>query len=616
MAVLGAAFLILALRLAQLQIMKGIYYRNLSENNRIRAIFLTPPRGYILDRNGEVLANTVASFDATVIPQEVPEDDRFETYLTVGSILGMKPEEIKAKTEGRGPARFRPRLLKRHISREEMAKLEARRIELRGIAVAPTPIRNYPLGDFFAATMGYMGAIGPGELGTPEFTDYDPADFVGRAGIEKSWEKEIRGIPGGLQVEVDVRGRRLRELAKNPAKPGANLVLTIDKTLQEAAEKALGEEVGSLVAMDVRTGDILAMASRPTYNPNDMAAGISSEQWKALAENPFHPLQNRAIQGLYAPGSTFKIIMAAAGLAEGAITTQSTFYCGGRLNFGGRDFGCWKREGHGTVNLATAIEQSCDVYFYQLGLLLGVDTIHDYSRLFGLGEDSGIGLAGEREGLVPSSSWKKKVKGKPWYAGETLSLAIGQGYLQVTPLQLAIMTATIANPSKVRPKPRFVLRIEDGDGKVVKSFEPETAGKLDVNDTWLYAVRDGMRRVVEGSGTGRAARVEGFQVAGKTGTAQVVGMKNGVGGGESVDWIYRDHALFVCFAPYDDPKIAIAVVMDHGGHGGSVAAPKAARVLEAFRDLGKPKPEENEDLVKPVNEGEAKIDEQADKPQD
>ncbi|TLN25227.1 penicillin-binding protein 2, partial [bacterium] len=476
---------------------------------------------------------------------------------------------------------------------EEMAKLEARRIELRGFAVAPTPIRNYPLGTFFAATMGYMGSIGPGELGSDDYKDYDPSDFVGRSGIEYSWEKEMRGTPGGLQVEVDVRGRRLKELAKNPPAPGHNLVLTIDKTLQEAAESALGEEVGSIVAIEVKTGEILAMASRPTFDPNKMAAGVSVKDWQELALNPLHPLQNRAVQGQYAPGSTFKVSTAAAGLADGAITPSTTFYCGGKLNFGGRDFRCWKREGHGSVNVVTALEQSCDVFFYQLGLLLGADKIHDYGRMFGFGEETGIGLIGEKGGLLPSSAWKKRVKGKPWYAGETLSYAIGQGYLTATPLQLAVMAATIANPSAEMIKPRLVKRIEDGNGNQIKTYETEKKGKLPIPDSELYVVREGMRRVVEGAGTARSARVQGFQIAGKTGTAQVIGLEGG-NGGTDVEWKYRDHALFVCYAPYDDPKIAISVVIDHGGHGGSAAAPKAAKVLEAFRDLGKPKPKEGE----------------------
>lgn len=601
--VVAAVFAVLAIRLVYLQLVKGSDYRYQSENNRIRVERIPAPRGVIFDRNREILADTFAAFDAQVIPSELPAEGRWELYSRVGGILGITPGEIEKKVNSRSLPKWRPRLIKRKLTRDEMARMEARRIEFPGFVVAPNPVRTYPFGPLLGPVIGYMGPISPDEIELPQYSDYDPSDYLGRSGIERAWEGKLRGSPGGIQVQVDVVGRKYGTLGRLSSMPGYNIMLTVDRTLQDAAEKALGEEAGSVVAMEVGTGRILAMASRPGFDPNGMAAGVSADYWSELTTNPRHPLNDRPVQGTYAPGSTFKIVMALAGLDQGLITPSTTVVCGGSYTFGGRKFRCWKSSGHGTVNLSTAIEQSCDVYFYKLGVDLGVDKINEYSRMFGLGDRTGIELPGEKTGLIPSTEWKRNARKEPWYPGETVSVAIGQGYVSTTAVQLAQMVATVADPLGRRFKPAIVEAVEEPGGKVIEAFHPVEAGRLPFKMTHLGLVRDGLRRVVV-SGTGKKAAVEDWAVAGKTGTAQVVGMRQGETSEQSAAAAYerRDHALFVCYAPYDNPKIAVAVIVEHGGHGGSAAAPAAQKVIKAYHDILYPPPEIPDPLGDEMNE--------------
>lgn len=591
--VVTAVFTLLASRLIYLEVLRGEEYRYQSENNRIRVERIPAPRGVIFDRNKEILADTFAAFDAMVVPSELPDDRRDELYNAVSALLGLTREEIAKAVKSPGIPKWRPRVLKRRLTREEMARLEARRLELPGFFVTPNPVRTYPLGDMMGIAMGYMGALTEEELTLPQFENYDPADYVGRAGVEKAFESRLKGVPGGVQVEVDVVGRKFGELNRWPASPGNNLVLTIDRAVQEAAEKGLGEEAGSVVAIEVGTGKILALASRPSYDPNVLARGVTSKEWAELTGDPKHPLQNRPVQGTYAPGSTFKIVMALAGLEKGLITPSSSVYCSGGYQFGGRRFRCWKSSGHGQVSLETAIAQSCDVYFYKLGVDLGVDGIYEAATALGMGRPTGIELMGEKSGLIPSSEWKQRVRKEPWYPGETLSVSIGQGYVSTTPLQLAVMMASVADPAGRVMKPTLLERVESPDGKILEVNTPVEISRLPFRQSSLDAVRDGLRQVVA-AGTARSANLQDWAVAGKTGTAQVVGMREGETSAQSAAkaWAYRDHALFVAFAPYRDPKIAVAVIIDHGGHGGSVAAPVAAKVIKAYHDVLYPPPPE------------------------
>ena len=441
----GVFFLLMA-RLFYLQVVAGNRYRDLSENNRIRIERIAPQRGVIFDRNGQLLAGTHVSFDADLVPTEVPRERAAEIFSKAAALLSMTEEEVRRVAAQKNPPPWLARVLKRRLSREEMARLDARRLDLPGIFVTATPVRHYPYGRLMGPTLGYLGTITPEELEGPAFAEYDPNDYIGRAGLERVWEGMLRGTAGGTHVEVDVLGRRLKEVAEKPASAGQNIVLTVDLRVQQAAEEAMGDQAGSVVALDVMTGEVLAMVSRPAYDPNELTVGLDSEAWNKLAGDPLHPLNNRPTQGTYAPGSTFKIVMALAGLDTGTITPMTRFNCNGSYMFGGRAFRCWKREGHGSVDLEHAIEQSCDVYFYQLGAKLGIDAIHDYAVRLGLGGVTGIDLPNEKEGTIPSSEWKRRVLNAPWYAGETISVAIGQGYVTVTPLQLAAMTAAVAHP--------------------------------------------------------------------------------------------------------------------------------------------------------------------------
>ncbi|NTU60046.1 MAG: penicillin-binding protein 2 [Deltaproteobacteria bacterium] len=582
--VVAAAFGALALRLAWLQVVQGPRYGYLSENNRIRLQRYAAPRGVIFDRNGEILADVQATFDATAIPGEIPKAQRPAVYDDLARILSLAPDAVKSVLEGPGPPSWKARVLARQIDRAQMAQLEAHRLELPGVVVQPNPARRYPFGALLGAALGYVGEVSGKEISQPAYAEYEVGDFLGRGGLEWAWEAKLRGEAGGEQVEVDVQGRRLSVLAERPAKPGQSLILSIDRRVQQAAEEALGNQVGSVVVLDVLSGDVLALASRPTFDPNFFARGITPDEWAALANDPHHPLQNRAVQGLYPPASTFKISMALAGLAEGLITPRSRATCSGELTFGGRSYRCWNTGGHGSVDLDGAIAQSCDVYFYQLGLDLGIERISSYAKLFGLGKPSGIDLPGDRTGIVPSKEWKRTARKQPWYQGETVSTSIGQGYLLVTPVQLASMIASVAHPRGVRMAPRLVTRVEDAEGHPLEVIPPREAGRLPFRQAHLDVVRQGLRRVVAGAGgTGHAAEVSGFPVAGKTGTAQVIGMKGEEGSQAGIAWEKRDHALFVAYAPADDPKIAVAVVMEHGGHGGSAAAPVARAVIQAYK---------------------------------
>jgi penicillin-binding protein 2 len=575
--VVVVAFAALGVRLVWLQVFQGARYRYLSENNRIRIERLAGPRGMIFDRNGEVLADVRASFNAVGIPADIPKPMRPEIYAWLAQHLGLPAEEIAARLEGPGPPRWKARLIKRDLSREEMAVLEGHRFELPGVLVQPSPVRNYPLGAILGPVLGYVGEISGDEVSSRAYAEYEPGDFIGRTGLEWAWEGKVRGEAGGAQVEVDVQGRKLRVLAERLPRPGQSLVLGIDRRVQEAAEVALGERPGAVVAVEVETGAVLAMVSHPGFDPNVFARGVAAKAWRELATDPLHPLQNRAIQGVYPPASTFKVAMSLAGLTEGVINRNTPAQCPGGMHFGGRYFRCWRSEGHGRVDLTGALAKSCDVYYYHLGVNLGVDRIHEHSTELGLGVPTGIDLPGEKSGLVPSSQWKRKARKQPWYAGETLSVAIGQGYVLATPLQLAVTTAAVAHPEGLRMLPRLVVRIDDAEGRPVAAIPPKVVGKLPFRQNHLDLVREGMRAVVAG-GTGGQAEVKDFPVAGKTGTAQVIG------GLKATKREHQDHALFVGYAPVDRPRIAFSVIVENGGGGGAVAAPVARAVVEAYRD--------------------------------
>jgi penicillin-binding protein 2 len=416
------------------------------------------------------------------------------------------------------------------------------------------------------------------ELQRPELAEYYPGDYLGKSGVERSHEKTLHGMDGGRQIEVDARGRFLRTVSESSPVVGNSVMLTIDHVVQKAAEAAFGQQAGAAVLMDVRTGEILAFASNPVFDPALFAGRMPPDKWKEYMEDPRHPLENKALKGQYPPGSTFKIVTALAGLEEGLITEQTTVYCNGAYKMGRDTFRCWSKGGHGAVNLHKALRESCDVYFYQLGERLGVDRLASHARKFALGSPLGIDLDNEKGGNIPTTAWKEKRFRSKWLRGETPPVSIGQGYVLMTPIQLASMAATVANGGDVH-RPYLVRRILDPEGKVLKEFNPQLLMKSGFSPRNIKLVNQGLLAVVnEPGGTGGAARLGEVRVAGKTGTSQVVKQK----GKGPTAYKFRDHALFVAFAPFENPEVAVAVVVEHGGHGGSAAAPIAGRILRSY----------------------------------
>jgi len=460
--------------------------------------------------------------------------------------------------------------------------LESNRIYLPGLLVDVRPRRFYPYGELAAHLIGYLGEIDEDEL--RQAKDYRLGSFVGKYGVEYKWESDLKGRDGGQQIEVDAFGREIKPMGKVEPIPGNNLILTIDLDLQMIAEEAFRDKNGALIAIDPKSGRILAMVSKPSFDPSIFARKITQEEWRDLMENPHRPLQNKGIQGQYPPGSVFKIITAIAGLETGTITPQTQLVCTGSYHYGNRNFRCWKDGGHGTLNLHRAIVESCDVFFYQVGLKVGVDNISRYASEFGLGKKTGISLPHEKSGTLPSSSWKRKYLGASWYSGETLSLAVGQGYLNVTPLQLALLISTIANGGKLY-LPQIVERVENISGETLKEYPPVELGRVNVSERTLRIIQEALLGAVnEPQGTGWGCALKEIKVAGKTGTAQVVRMPENFKKGDMnrMPLRFRDHAWFVAYAPWEDPKIAISVLVEHGGFGAAAAVPIAKKVIEGY----------------------------------
>jgi len=587
--VIIVVFSLIFSRLWYLQVIKGEYFKNLSENNRIRIQEIPAPRGILYDRQRAPLVDSFPSFDVSLFRQDVP--DMGALLPALSRALSMEPEKIQAKISAtKGSSPFQPLKLKTDVTRQELAMVETRRLDLPGIMVDVVIRRNYPYRSLASHLIGYLGEISQEELQKEEFINHKIGYLIGKYGIEQAFELDLMGENGGRQIEVNALGRKMRVLENLEPNPGNNLFLTLDLELQKAAEEAMAGKRGAIVAMNPQNGDILALASKPDFDPNLFARGISPENWKSLIENPAGPLQNRAIQGQYPPGSVFKIITAIAGLEEKVITPETSFPCSGALPFGTREYQCWKKEGHGRVNLRQAIVESCDVYFYQVGLRLGVDRIAKYALALGLGRKTEFPLGNEKTGLVPSSSWKIKRFGTPWQAGETLSTAIGQGFNLITPLQMASFVSAVANGGNLF-QPRVVQSIRAPHGELLKEFSPLVLRMLPVSPENLEIIREALWGAVNSpGGTGHRARLDGFNVAGKTGTAQVIQRREGRNEPSAPD--LQDHAWFACFAPAHQPEIAVVVLVEHGGQGGVAAAPVARKVLENYfkRTRGTPPP--------------------------
>lgn len=578
-----ACFLILFARLYYLQVVKGADFRRLSENNCVRLRGIAPPRGLIFDRGGRLVVDNRPSFNVSIVLEDAEDPEAVISNLA--DYLNENRGELLAKLEaGKGGALFKPILIKRDLHRDAVATVEAHKLDLPGVIITVEPMRHYIEGERACHLIGYLGEISEAELKSGKYPETKSGDFIGRFGIEKSYESEFRGKPGRKQVQVNALGQVTRVLKTIPAKPGKNLYLTLDLELQRRAEEMFQERAGAAVAVDPANGHVLAMVSSPAFNPNDFVEGMSEEVWSELISNPFHPMRNKAIQGQYPPGSTYKIVTTAAGLEEGVIEGSTEHYCPGHYRYGNRTYRCWRRGGHGDVGLTQALAQSCDVFYFKVGEELGVDRLAYYAKACGLGSPTGVELDNESSGLVPTKAWKLRKVGVPWQGGETLSLAIGQGFNLVTPIQMAVLVAAVANGGKLY-RPMLVERIEDVNTGQVTVSEAEAVGRLPVSDDTLDRIRTGLVEVVSGErGTGRIARIEGVTVAGKTGTAQVIAMgeRPDEGDEEKIPRRFRDHAWFVAFAPVEAPKIAVCVLVEHGGHGGSEAGPIARKMVKTY----------------------------------
>jgi penicillin-binding protein 2 len=583
--VLVLVFGALIARLFFLQVIEGERFTFLSENNRVRIKRIAGTRGIVLDRRGQLLVDSRPSFDLLFVAEDTEQPEH--TLRQLAHYLGRDEQELLAIfEENKKRSAFEEIVIGKDVDWATVVAVEAHQLDLPGITLRARPRRSYADGPVAAHVLGYLGEIGPKQLKVLRDQGYALGDEVGQYGLEKKWEDFLRGQSGGQQVEVDALGRRVRVLHEVTDVPGYTVHLTLDRQLQETAFEALKGKEGTIVALEVNTGDILAMVSTPAFDPNIFARGIKSDEWQGLIKDRLRPLSNRAIQGQYPPGSTFKVIMAIAGLEEGVLQPESRISDPGFYYFGNRAFRDWKKEGHGAVDLYKALVESCDVYFYQAGQRIGIDRIAKWARAFGLGEKTGAAaLDDEKSGIVPDSEWKRKRLRQPWFPGETLSVAIGQGYLTTTPLQIANMMAAVANGGTLY-RPRLVDKIESVDGRTVREYGPEKIRTILVKPETLERVRNALADVVKSPrGTGGASRSNLVEIAGKTGTAQVVEMKGAYLKSEQLSYFSRDHAWFVAYAPVQNPQIAVAVLVEHGGHGGSAAAPLAKKVFEKYIEL-------------------------------
>jgi penicillin-binding protein 2 len=568
-------FGLLFLRLWFLQLVKGEDLQQRSERNRIRNLDLPPWRGMILDRNGHLLVGNRPSFELVVVLEDVPDFPLLARRLA--ALLKLDPPQLEAQLRNARANGLYQARIRGDLSWEELARVETFQPELPGVMIQVQPKREYRHKGQAAHVLGYLGEITDVQLKSGNFPGYKMGDYLGRCGVELAWEKYLRGQRGYRRIEVDAYGRELGQLDRIFPSPGANVYLTLDDKLQQEAEACLEGRMGAIVALDPRSGKILAMASSPTFSQEAFERGLSSQDWQKLTSDKTHPLENRPLKGQYPPGSTFKIVMAVAGLEEKVITPGTVIHCSGALPFGNHVFHCWKKGGHGGVDLYRALVQSCDVYFYNVGRRLGIDRIAKWSRRFGLGEPTGLKLDKEMPGLVASSAWKKARFKDSWHEGETLSVAIGQGYNLATPIQMARVAAAIGNGGYLY-EPQLVEKVENPAGETVFQAQPVLKSRLGASPETLKLVQRALHGVVS-EGTGRAAQVANVEVAGKTGTSQVVALekeKNKGKGGR-----FGNHAWFVAYAPVENPRIAVAVLIEHGGGGGAVAAPLAKRVLAA-----------------------------------
>lgn len=577
-------FFVLCLRLFQLQIINKQYFKEVSKENCIQILFQQAPRGAILDRRGEVLADNRSAFSLLFSPLNLSDSDIEKSVDKINNILGedKNKENFIQKISFQKRYPFTYSCLMRNIGRKKMFQFAEEKPNISGINIQTETVRFYPRKNFASHVLGYIGEINSNEL-LKRRDECRQGNVVGKIGLEKVYDSELRGIEGGKQIEINALGRELRVVREITPAKGKTLMLTIDNRLQILAENALGDASGAVVILDPRNGEVLSLVSKPDFDSNIFTVPLNIKEWNNLFTSIEYPLLNRAIQAQYPPGSVFKILVTLAALEEEKINLNDTVFCKGFLTCGKEErvFRCWKREGHGRQNLLQAVANSCDVYFYEMGLKLGVRNISDYSKKFGLGEKTGIDLPSEKKGLVPSPEWKKKKIGDSWFDGDTLNFSIGQGYLLVTPLQMTNAVCAVVNGGKLY-RPYVVKKVFDDKNNLIREIKPYKIRDIKISDSTLKFIKKSLKETVE-KGTGRGAYVENLSVGGKTGTAENPHGEN--------------HAWFICFTPVEEPQLVVCVFVEHGGSGGAVAAPVARKILQgaiSFLNEGK----ENKDILR------------------
>jgi penicillin-binding protein 2 len=586
------AFGILASRLIYLQVVKHNEFHTMAEANRISVVPVVPNRGVIYDRNGEVLAANYSAFTLEVTPSKVKNLER--TLDELATIVEIQPRDRRRfKRLLEESKNFESLPIRNRLTEEEVARFAVNRYRFPGFDIRARLFRNYPFGEVASHAIGYIGRINDADLKKIEAAgvsaDYKGTDHIGKLGIEGSYEAELHGTAGSEQVEIDAGGRAIRSLAKTEPISGNNLQLTLDIKLQKVVEEVFGEFRGALVALDPNNGEVLAFVSKPGFDPNLFVDGIDPVNWDLLNNSLDRPLNNRALRGQYPPGSTIKPFMALAALENGKRTPEYSIVDPGQWFLPGvsRPFRDWKKGGHGIVNLHKSIVVSCDTYYYGLGNDLGIDKINAFMTPFGFGAKNGIDIDGELNGIMPSQEWKQRRFKQKWYAGDTISVSIGQGYWLATPLQLATATAILANGG-TQVTPHLLREVVDARTGEKRAYKPPPQAKMTFNPENLQLVRQAMVDVMMPGGTAaKAGAGATYLIAGKTGTAQVIGMKQGEAyDARKIDERHRDHALFVAYAPADNPKIAIALLVENGGGGGGTASPMAREIFDYFL-LGK-----------------------------
>jgi len=559
---------LISIRLGYLQLIQGQRYLELSARNRVRLVPIKAQRGLIYDRNHELLVGNVSSFAVALIPASLPKEMavREQIFLLLQKLLGIDPKEVHKKLKKRKLRYYEPIRLKNNLDRNTASLIEEHRPELPGVVVLTESRRHYKYNQLGFHALGYVGEISEHELALRE--GYQAGDIIGQSGVEKVYDHYLKGRNGWLHIEVDALGRQMGILGQEAPWPGHNLVLSLDRKLQARAEEILGDRKGVIVLEDVRSGEILALASSPSFDPNLFAWGISRRAWKKLRQDNRYPLTNRATQGLYPPGSIFKIVTLLAALEEKVVSPKKRFCCKGVFWISTWPYRCWRERGHGQVDALKSLIQSCDIYYYHLGLRIKVDKLGKWARSFGYGRPSGIDLPNELSGLVPSAQWKERTQNMPWFPGNTVMMSIGQGYILATPMQMLNTIAAVANQGIIY-RPHLLKEVRTKSGRLIHEIKPEIMYKINASPGNWKVIQKGLIGVVQYKrGTGKLSRVRGIKVAGKTATVQ-----NPHG---------EDHAGFVAYAPADTPEIAVVVYLENAGGGGAMAAPLARQIMEAY----------------------------------